>query len=374
VALEDEAEGAVADHRDELPALPSEPVQLLGRALAEPIELEHVVFPAGPRRAQTDRAAALPLLAASKEADHLGANLLRVGAALEQNPTRHPFALPDDPEQHVLGVDVLVSERYRLAERQLEHLLRPRRERHLPSCYVPALANRARHLGPDLHDGETEALEHPGRQTFFLAQEPKQQVLGSDVVVAEGAGLFLGENHHLAGWLGEAFEHRPHDSHGCTIRVRLYARLPMSGNALAVAFALAAGLAGAIQAAVSSNLGRRIGVLEAVAFGYTVSIVLIVAILLAARQSLDAFYAGIREPAWLWLAGVMSVLIVGAITYAPPRIGVLATTGLLIASQFLLTALIDQFGLFGLERIGMTWPRAVGLAFLAGGAALVLKR
>jgi transporter family-2 protein len=148
----------------------------------------------------------------------------------------------------------------------------------------------------------------------------------------------------------------------------------VSGNALAVAFALVAGLAGAVQAAVSSNLGRRIGAVEAVAFNYTIGVLLIVVVVLAARQSLEGLYAGFRQPPWLWLAGVMSVVIVGAITYAPPRIGVFATTGLLIGAQLVLTSLIDRFGWFGLEKIGITWHRAVGLALLAGGAALVLRR
>ena len=36
--------------------------------------------------------------------------------------------------------------------------------------------------------------------------------------------------------------------------------------------------------------------------------------------------------------------------------------------------LIDAFGLFGLEKIPVTPARVVGLALLAVGAALVLKR
>lgn len=148
----------------------------------------------------------------------------------------------------------------------------------------------------------------------------------------------------------------------------------MSGNALAVAFALAAGIAGTVQAAVSSNLGRRIGAVEAVAFNYTVGFLIIVVVVLVARQSIDGLYAGFREPPWLWLAGVMSVIIVGAITYSPPRIGVFATTGLLIGAQLVLTSLVDRFGLFGLERIAFTWHRVAGLALLVGGAVLVLKR
>ncbi len=38
----------------------------------------------------------------------------------------HTFALPHEPQQDVLGADVVVTQRQRLAQRQLEHLLGPR--------------------------------------------------------------------------------------------------------------------------------------------------------------------------------------------------------------------------------------------------------
>jgi uncharacterized membrane protein YdcZ (DUF606 family) len=37
-------------------------------------------------------------------------------------------------------------------------------------------------------------------------------------------------------------------------------------------------------------------------------------------------------------------------------------------------ALIDRFGLFGLEKIRFRWERLVGILLLAAGAALSLKR
>ena len=36
--------------------------------------------------------------------------------------------------------------------------------------------------------------------------------------------------------------------------------------------------------------------------------------------------------------------------------------------------MIDRFGLFGLERIPIGWPRLLGIALLAVGAALSLRR
>jgi hypothetical protein len=62
-----------------------------------------------------------------------------------------------------------VAERKRLAERELEDLLRARRERDLAGGDLVALADDARDLGTDLLDGDVEALEHAGGKPLFLA-------------------------------------------------------------------------------------------------------------------------------------------------------------------------------------------------------------
>jgi bacterial/archaeal transporter family-2 protein len=146
----------------------------------------------------------------------------------------------------------------------------------------------------------------------------------------------------------------------------------VSASTFAVAFSLVAGLAGSMQVAISGALGRRIGVLEAAAFGGIVAAIILVGVALAARNS--AGIAAVREPPWLWLGGLMGAIVVTAVTFSPPRIGTFATIGLLVASQLAMGVVIDALGLFGLERIPFTWERAIGLALLAGGAVLVLKR
>jgi transporter family-2 protein len=45
-----------------------------------------------------------------------------------------------------------------------------------------------------------------------------------------------------------------------------------------------------------------------------------------------------------------------------------------IAAQFGLATLIDRFGWFGVERVAVSWTRLVGLALLAAGAVLTLRR
>lgn len=148
----------------------------------------------------------------------------------------------------------------------------------------------------------------------------------------------------------------------------------MSGNTFAVVFTLAAGVAAAVQAAINATLGRRIGTIEAAMFQTAVGLTVFVVVTLVARQSLAGVGNAFREPAWLWLGGVMGAMIVVAITYAPQRIGTFATAGLLITLQLVATAAIDHFGLFGLDRIGFTWERAIGFTLLMGGAALALRR
>ena len=146
------------------------------------------------------------------------------------------------------------------------------------------------------------------------------------------------------------------------------------GTALAVALAAGAGLAGSVQVALMSRFGERIGVFEALAFSTVVTALLTLSTLLVVRQSVRGYGEALREPAWLWLSGVMGAFVVLSITVAGPRIGTTATVGLLIAGQLAMAAAIDRFGLFELEKIPLGWPRLLGIALLAAGAALSLKR
>jgi bacterial/archaeal transporter family-2 protein len=148
----------------------------------------------------------------------------------------------------------------------------------------------------------------------------------------------------------------------------------VSASSTAVFVSLVAGVAGSIQVAVSGAFGRRIGVLEATAFGSLGAALIICSIVLIARQGFGGVVEGLYEPPWLWLNALMGAVVVLSITFAAPRIGTFATIGLLIAGQLAMGVLIDAAGLFGLERIPLNIARLIGLIFLAAGAVLVLKR
>ena len=148
----------------------------------------------------------------------------------------------------------------------------------------------------------------------------------------------------------------------------------MSSTAFAGILALAAGFGGAVQIAVQGRLGERVGTLEAVATASLIGAVVALTVLLAARRSLGGVGEALGSPKWMLLGGVMSALIILAITVAGPRIGLVATTAVLIAAQFTLAAVVDRNGWFGVERIALTWPRVLGIALLFAGAALTLRR
>jgi transporter family-2 protein len=142
----------------------------------------------------------------------------------------------------------------------------------------------------------------------------------------------------------------------------------------AVALTVLAGLAGSVQVAVMGRFGGRIGTLEALTFSTCVQLVLSLGILLLARPGVGGLGGAFRTPAWMWLGGVMGATVVFAITFAQPRIGATATIGILIAGQLVMSAVIDRYGLFGVDRIDISVPRAGGIVLLGIGAALSLVR
>ena len=117
------------------------------------------------------------------ELDDLLAHPVPVGAQPDQHLRGHPVALADEAEQDVLGADVVVAELQRLAQRQLEHLLGPGRERDVPGGCLLALTDDLLDLLPHRVQADPQRPQRLGRDTFALVDEAEQDVLGADVVV-----------------------------------------------------------------------------------------------------------------------------------------------------------------------------------------------
>jgi transporter family-2 protein len=98
------------------------------------------------------------------------------------------------------------------------------------------------------------------------------------------------------------------------------------------------------------------------------AIVLLVVVLLFYRHGPTRIGAA---PWWAWVGGVLGAFYVTSTVVAPPRMGVAAFFGILVAAQLVMSVIADQFGWLGLEQKSVSPQRAAGVALLIGGALLV---
>jgi hypothetical protein len=150
----------------------------------------------------------LPLVT-REQLDHLLPDTRQVGAEALQHLGGHTLALADQPEEHVLGTDVTVTELERLAERQLEHLFRTRGERGGPGGCGSGESYRLFDLLPHSLQRDAERFERLGRDTLTFVDEPQEDVLGANKAVVQQARLLLCEDENSASTVCKSFEHPP---------------------------------------------------------------------------------------------------------------------------------------------------------------------
>ena len=72
-------------------------------------------------------------------------------------------------------------------------------------------------------------------------------------------------------------------------------------------------------------------------------------------------------------AGALGLVVVGAIGYTAPRLGLAKSLTIMVASQLIVALLNDHFGLFGASVRTLNVPRLGGLVLMVVGVWLVLK-
>src|SRR5204863_6006722 len=157
-------------------------------------------------RARTGAGGFLGARVSGEQLDDLLAYAAQVGAELDEHLRGDALALTDEAEEDVLGTDVVVTELERLAQRELENLLGPGRERDVPGRSLPAVADDLLDLGSHRLQRDAERLERLGGDPFAFVDQAEQDVLGTDVVVVEQARFLLGEDNDPSRSVGEALE------------------------------------------------------------------------------------------------------------------------------------------------------------------------
>lgn len=140
---------------------------------------------------------------------------------------------------------------------------------------------------------------------------------------------------------------------------------------LSVVVGLLGGIAIGIQNPLAGHMGQRVGVLEAAFIVHLGGAILAgMALALAGGGGLGRW----REVPWYSLsAGGLGVVVVCAVSYTIPRIGIAATVALVVAAQLIVGALLDHVGFLGFDLRLLDPVRLVGMTLLLAGVWLVLR-
>src|SRR5512144_1007725 len=145
----------------------------------------------------------------------------------------------------------------------------------------------------------------------------------------------------------------------------------MESILLIILIGLAGGIAVGLQSPMASMLTQRLGMFE------SVFIVHIGGALIALLPLL--FYGGGRLAQWRsvpWYvlgAGVFGLVVIAAISYMIPRVGVAASITTIVAGQLLVGTILDRFGLLGAMERSLDPTRALGRAIVVLGVWLTVK-
>lgn len=140
---------------------------------------------------------------------------------------------------------------------------------------------------------------------------------------------------------------------------------------LVIGIGLIGGVAVGIQGPMAGAVSGRLGPVASSLIIHTGGAILS-AILLILRGG-----ENIREwrsiPTPYLFAGVFGIILYLTFNYTIPRIGVVATTTLLIAAQLGLALLIDQMGWFSVTPRPIDLPRLVGVGLLLAASFLISR-
>ncbi len=145
----------------------------------------------------------------------------------------------------------------------------------------------------------------------------------------------------------------------------------MESIILIILVGLAGGVAVGLQSPLASMISQRLGTFESifiVHIGGTLAA--LVPLLFIGGGKLGSW----RSVPWYTLgAGIFGLVVIGAISYMIPRVGVAASIITLVAGQLLVGTILDHFGLLGTAQRSLDTTRAVGLAVVLVGVWLTVK-
>ena len=134
---------------------------------------------------------------------------------------------------------------------------------------------------------------------------------------------------------------------------------------------LAGGIAVGLQSPMASMITQRLGVFESIFIVHLGGALLaLIPILIYSGGKLSQW----RNVPWYVLgAGTFGLIVIGAVSYMIPRIGIAGAITCIVAGQLLVSTMLDHFGLLGVATRSLDSTRAIGLAVVLVGVWLTVK-
>lgn len=145
----------------------------------------------------------------------------------------------------------------------------------------------------------------------------------------------------------------------------------MSNYLFLLLVALLGGIAVVVQAQFTALMDKGLGTLESVFITYGLGGAAIALIMFINRGgNLQAWR---NVPWYALLAGLLGLVIIGSLSYAVPRLGLIVTFTIFVATQFVLGAIFDHFGLFGAEIRPFNTQKLIGTIIVLFGVWLIIR-
>jgi bacterial/archaeal transporter family-2 protein len=145
----------------------------------------------------------------------------------------------------------------------------------------------------------------------------------------------------------------------------------MESILLIILIGLIGGIAVGIQSPLASMLTQRLGIFESVFIVHIGgALVALIPLIVYSGGKLSQW----RTVPWYALgAGIFGLIVIAAISYMIPRIGIAAAITTIVAGQLLVSTVLDHYGLLGAAGRPMDPTRMVGLAVVMLGVWLTVK-
>jgi transporter family-2 protein len=137
--------------------------------------------------------------------------------------------------------------------------------------------------------------------------------------------------------------------------------------------AMMVGILGGIHVPINGALGTRIGSTLVATFTFYGIAFLLIALICALTYDRAAFAALAGAPRWYFLAGIISVVVVGTSTYLIPRMGAVNLFVVVLSLQLISRMVISHLGWLDSPVNAITVYKLLGGALLLIGSVLVVR-